>query len=138
MARRFGQSRGADSVCVPESLIDNLDLLNDENNCQRFLSSPGKTREEREQNACLTCEFFPTKSAAWKRETAWIENLISDADRIRNVRDASRQPIDFNEVSYWQFEAVMIFDGYEKAWNDHEQRELVETLHILKSAFVKG
>jgi hypothetical protein len=48
-----------------------------------------------------------------------------------------KNPIDYSDVSFYEFEAIIMLDDIEKQFAEMERSELVKTLFILKSAFIK-
>lgn len=92
----YGQTAEAPQPCPGEA------------NCGRFLSASGKTRKQKEQNACKMCPQLSTKLDIGKGHRM-RKAIVNNAMQIRRER-VSGYPRPRNLMSYIDLQTVFMLD----------------------------
>lgn len=119
MLQLFGESVESRSLCPGES------------NCDKFKSAKGRTRNEKERNACHFCDLFPTKTDRYKKSQAVLEALVLGAMEIRRRRNSGFPPKDW-QILNLHAETLILIDAL------IETREIAlkkQHLEYLKAGF---
>lgn len=103
--------------------VDKPTVCPGEKNCQIFQGARGKSRLEKERNACRPCEMFPTKTERYKKSQKGLEALLNMAQYAKRRKD-SGYPMPMYQITNLTLETMLMLDEVEDEQKRHMQLEM--------------